>query len=180
MPGWKRLAIAMVPVHREESVAKRLITAILVGALSIWLLGPTTEVRGGQQADAPRLTAAVIAKLTGPESLNETGAWWNVYGTDLGHMFEHEDRLFLVFGDTYRDRKRAWRSNVMAWTEDDNPRDGLSFDGMITAPSGHAQELLPSRKIWGWERTVIPTYGVSVGGRMFLHYMSVRYWGRPG
>src|SRR5207248_6602149 len=26
----------------------------------------------------------------------------------------------------------------------------------------------------------IPTYGVSTGKRMFLHYMSVQHWGQPG
>lgn len=37
-----------------------------------------------------------------------------------------------------------------------------------------------SRKIDFEEITGIPTYGVAVGDRLFLHYMSVEHWGEPG
>jgi hypothetical protein len=50
---------------------------------------------------------------------------------------------------------------------------------MITDRPGHAKELLSSQKN-SYEDTVIPTYGVSVGNRMFLDYMSVHQFGAPG
>ncbi|MDQ3856753.1 MAG: DUF4185 domain-containing protein [Chloroflexota bacterium] len=121
-----------------------------------------------------------MSTLTGPGSTNRTDRRWGVYGADLGHMFEHKGRVYIVFGDTYGPDRSEWRSNTMAWTEDADPSNGLVLAGMIEGTPGHAKELLASRKVWGWERTVIPTYGVSVGGRMYLHYMSVRYWGRNG
>ena len=69
----------------------------------------------------------------------------------------------------------------MAWIEKPtSPWNGLFFSGMITDTPGHAKELLSSKKITGVEQTVIPTYGVSVAHRMFLHYMSVREFGQPG
>jgi len=69
---------------------------------------------------------------------------------------------------------------VMAWAGDANPEDGISFDGMITDRPGHAKELIPQEQVPGEEVTIIPTYGVSTGSRMFLHYMAVREWGPPG
>lgn len=121
----------------------------------------------------------VVAQLTGAGSLNHTDRW-GVHGTDLGHTFRFGGELRIVFGDTFGPQGRDWRSNAMAWTSDFDPSDGLRFDGMVTDRDQHAKELLASRKLAEVEVTVIPTYGVAVGERMFLHYMSVRRWGPPG
>lgn len=125
----------------------------------------------------------VVARLTGAGSLNDTASRWNVTGTDLGHMFWHGGTLNMVFGDTWGTggvEGVDWRSNVMARITNPTPRTGFRFDDMVTDGAGWAKELLPSRKIPGDEKTVIPTYGVSVGSRMYLHYMSVREWTSPG
>ncbi|MDQ4130904.1 MAG: DUF4185 domain-containing protein [Actinomycetota bacterium] len=122
----------------------------------------------------------MVAQLTGAGSMNRTDRW-GVYGTDLGHTFRFGDELRMVFGDTFGERWGVdWRSNAMAWMSDLDPSDGLRFDGMVTDREGHAKELLTSRKLPDVEFTVIPTNGVAVGNRMFLHYMSVRSWGPPG
>lgn len=127
-----------------------------------------------------------IAQLTGPESINDTHTLWNIYGTDLGHMFEHGGSLYMVCGDTFGypgkppEFGEDGRSNAMAWTRDANPVDGITFDGMVNDPRGHAKELIPQEQDPGEEVTIIPTYGVSTGSRMFLHYMAVREWGPPG
>lgn len=48
---------------------------------------------------------------------------------------------------------------------------------MIESATGAAKEIIQSAKIPGFEWTVIPTNGLSLGERMVLHYMSVRMWG---
>lgn len=122
-----------------------------------------------------------IAMLTGPKpSLNNTWEQWEVYGTDLGSTFMYNDEMYIVFGDTFSQYNQDWRSNVIAVTTDDDPSDGITFDRMITDREGHAKELLPSKKVDFDEMTVIPTYGIAVGDRLFLHYMSVSHWGPPG
>jgi hypothetical protein len=153
----------------------------VVGLLVLTLLSPLAVTAPAGGDGAPRwLGAELVSTITGPDSTNRTDERWGVYGTDLGHMFEHRGRVYLVFGDTYGTDRSDWRSNTMAWTEDPDPSDGLELAGMVEDWPGHAGELLSSRKLYGWERTVIPTYGVSVGERMYLHYMSVRYWGSDG
>ncbi|MGM0583202.1 MAG: DUF4185 domain-containing protein [Pseudomonadota bacterium] len=124
--------------------------------------------------------AEVIRQLTGAASLNDTAARWNVHGTDLGHMFRHGESLYMVFGDTYGPDGGAWRSNAMARIDNPDPRAGLAFAGMVEGPDGAAGELIGSSRIPGLEWTVIPTYGVSLGERMVLHYMSVRMWTSDG
>jgi hypothetical protein len=122
-----------------------------------------------------------VAQLTGPPpSINDTAAKWGVDGTDLGSSFLFRDELCIIFGDTFGPNKSDWRSNVMAISTDDDPSDGMTFDRMITDRDGHAKELLAAKKLDFDEITVIPTYGIAVGDRMFLHYMSVKHWGPPG
>jgi hypothetical protein len=128
----------------------------------------------------PRLRAEIVAQLTGPGSINETDVRWNVHGTDLGHSFEHGGRTYFLFGDSYGPNKRVRRSNLLAWTDDEgDPTAGVRFAGMVTDRRGWARDILP-RRLARLELTVIPTYGVSLGDRMLLHYMSVRRWGAPG
>lgn len=131
------------------------------------------------QADLP---LELVCQLTGsvPEAVNQTGAGFGVDGTDLGSSFLYNDLLYIVFGDTFGIAKTDWRSNVLAVSSDDDPADGITFDRMIEDRPGHAKELLGAKRIEGEEVTVIPTYGVAVGDRLFLHYMSVSHWGAPG
>lgn len=133
-----------------------------------------------------------IARENGAGSINHTDSRWGFYGGDLGHTFLHRDKMYMVFGDSYggpaadpfsSQRHEDWRSNVMARIPigpDTNPLRGLVFDSMITDQPGHAKELLSALRVSGDEVTVIPTYGVSVASRMFLHYMSVKTWDKPG
>lgn len=121
-------------------------------------------------------------RITGQDGVNDTADRWNVHGTDLGHFIEDGDRLHLVFGDTFGPGGLGgedWRSNVMA-TVPRGDLDRLRFDAMIADETGHAGELLASKKVDGLEKTVIPTYGIADGGRLYLHYMSVRTWKGPG
>ncbi len=132
-------------------------------------------------ASGPRLVDVTkVEQVTGPGSVNATDRRWNVFGADLGHMFFYQGTLYMVFGDTFGPDSRQWRSNTMARLVTPDPRAGLRFESMVTDATGAAGELLGSLKVDGVEKTVIPTNGVSVGGRMFLHYMSVRRWGAPG
>ena len=104
----------------------------------------------------------------------------------------HLGNMYMVFGDSFGGPAANpfspashgdWRSNTMARiniSSSTHPTQGLIFESMITDQPGHAKELLHSLKMNGNEITVIPTYGVSVAPRMFLHYMSVNTWQKPG
>jgi D-arabinan endo alpha-(1,5)-arabinofuranosidase len=141
---------------------------------------------GGAQGAVDRSDTYEIAQLTGPEGINATHERWNVFGTDLGSMFEFRGRTYMAFGDTFGPPGHPpefgddWRSSAMAFTRDRDPRDGLTFEGMIEDRPGHAKELILDEQVPGEEVTVIPTYGTSVGKRMYLHYMAVSFWGPPG
>jgi hypothetical protein len=142
-----------------------------------------------------------VRRLTGPlePGVNSTVVMGDVAGTDLGHVFHNDltGSLCIVFGDTYGagselppietkppDPPRKlleWRSNVMALIEDpaELVRSGLSTGRMITDRPGYAKQLIPGLHQANDRRgevTKIPTNGISIDGRLFLHYMSVNWW----
>lgn len=135
-----------------------------------------------------RLDTYMVAPLTGPESRSRTDRRWYVYGTDLGHMFEHEGQLYLAFGDSFGPLGRPpqfgddWRSSLLASSSDRDPADGITFDAMVTDRPGHAKELIHDDEVPFAEKpsTTIPTNGISLGSRMVLHYMAVRAFTGPG
>ena len=170
-------------LHLRFSMRSRL-TAVTLATIGVRDAGakPATPIATpGAPANTADLPLEQVAQLTGPPpSINDTAARWGVDGTDLGSSFLFQDQLCLVFGDTFGPNKTDWRSNVMAFSADEDPADGITFDRMMTDRDEHAKELLASKKLDFDEITVIPTYGIAIGDRMILHYMSVKHWGRPG
>ncbi|WP_202887061.1 DUF4185 domain-containing protein [Cohnella zeiphila] len=160
----------------------KMLTAMLAAALAFG----TMEL-GGAAALTPTGTT-MIARVTGAtpagETLpnpNQTAVNYNVGGTDLGIIWDKGGgQYFVAFGDT-NDSAGNWsRSNVLAISSDTNLANGLSFDTMIQSSPGYAKEILSSKKINNDEMTVIPTAGVTVGSRSYIHYMSVNHWGSSG
>ncbi|MFF0283779.1 DUF4185 domain-containing protein [Rhodococcus aetherivorans] len=134
---------------------------------------------------APRVVeVSTVAKQTGAGSVTRTDKRWQVYGTDLGIMWESEPgRIAVAFGDTVGrgfhppgGQGDDWRSNVLAFSTDRDLADGMSFDSMVQDSRCHAAEILGSRKLDNVEITTIPTSGFAVGDRQYLTYMSIRTW----
>lgn len=131
-----------------------------------------------------------IAQLTGPGAVNDTESVL-LAGADLGSMFTVDETTWFVFGDNFglRDADAfggegdIWKSNALAFSTDDDPTDGITFDGWILDESGTVKEVLPgqhdSNDGYG-EVTKIPTQGWGVDESLFLAYMSVKQWGDPG
>ncbi len=114
----------------------------------------------------------LVDRLTGPLISGHV----NVGGTDLGHMVNHNGRTYFLFGDTFASEGPGgfdWRNNVMAWTTDVDPSDGLAFDGWLTRPNGTArQAITPGTQ----PVTYIPTGAISVGDKIYAWYMHVSNW----
>jgi hypothetical protein len=146
-----------------------------------------------------RVDAWDVRRLTGEfdsDFWRSTVKMGNVAGTDLGHMFDMDGQLYMVFGDSFGvgsllppdnqpGPRPDWRSNTMAVIYDWSAfwYFGLNKAYMITDRPGHAKELIPGNhepNDGQGEVTKIPTNGIAVNGRMFLHYMSVKQWHSPG
>ena len=151
------------------------------------LAGEAEAVTPSGATKVARVTGATPAGETLPNP-NQTATHYEVMGTDLGIMWDKGGgEIFVLFGDTFGNGwcgdggcGGGWRSNVLARSSDTNLADGLTFSTMIQDAPRHAKELLFSKKVNFEEITVIPTAGVTVGSRHYIHYMSVNNWGSPG
>jgi hypothetical protein len=138
-----------------------------------------------------------VARITGTAmsgetfaSPNNTAVKWNVGGTDLGIIWEMEPGKYgIFFGDTFgRDFKPnpgnpgpnggSWRSNVLAFSDDGNLEDGLSFSGMATDSRGDAREIIPGGKdgSGNGDWTSIPSAAIRANGVDYVHYFNIRNW----
>ena len=150
-------------------------------------------------AERPEVQAAVpspaerVAKLTGPESINDTEARFQLKSTDLGILWDNgAGEILSAFGDSYGSGWTGpgggagdpatldWRCNLLLRSKDHNLADGMTFDSAAEDSPGHAKQFLDCKKIDRDEHTVIPTAGISVGKRQYVQYMSVNYWGPAG
>lgn len=131
-----------------------------------------------------------IGTVTGESSANRTGHRFGVYGTDLGIPWDNgQGEVLVAFGDSYGARWAGhgtpkdgadWRCNVLTVSTTTDLAGGLALDPLVTRPDGTADQFLPRDPAARKENTVIPTTGINAGGVDYVHYMSVRDWGRPG
>ena len=136
------------------------------------------------------IRATKLTRITGEDSCNATASRFGIHATDLGILWDDgRGGVLAAFGDTYGQGwggegagpgHADWRYNVIARSTNTDLDEGLKFDSVTTREDGLAGQVLPADSTGEIEHTVIPTAGIAVGGRNFLHYMSVRRWGTPG
>ena len=150
------------------------------------------QVVPGSLTCLARVTGKPLPGETYP-SPNHTDSLYDVGGTDLGIVWDMgRGQAGIFFGDTYgKDFVSLpaggpsggnWRSNVLAFSADKNPEDGITFSGMATDRPDTAREIVYGAKdvsgTGDW--TSIPTAAIHAAGKDYLHYMNIRKWGKPG
>ena len=152
--------------------------------------GGATAKQAGTGRVVVAAPATLVGAVTGRASVNRTDVRWQITGTDLGILWEGSSGdVMAAFGDTFgglwsghgspgTPAVNGWRSNTLARSADRDLTDGMTVDAFVpdTRHPRTARELLSSRKVEGQETTVVPTAGIAVGGRDYVHYMSVRRW----
>lgn len=73
-----------------------------------------------------------------------------------------------------------WRVNTLAYSSTQNLTQ-FSYSSFLTDRTKHAREIIPARRVNGNEITTLPTSGISINGKQYLSYASVRQYGpAPG
>ncbi len=153
--------------------------------LSLLLVLGVVSTTQAQEPTVGVTDVEFVAWVTGPDSPNQTDTRYDMDGTDLGSMFELDGTVYVAFGDTFGCCRPPegggggsnWRFNVVGYSTDDDLSDGMTLDGMLLDHLGKARLVL--RKSME-DVTLIPTNGIAVDQRMYLHYMAVGVWGTPG
>jgi hypothetical protein len=115
--------------------------------------------------------------LNGEDNTEDT---FGIRGTDLGASFEHKNRVYFLFGDTFRtvaspplkcpseiERELAPPDDSIAWSEDPDAADGITLNFHATAPI-----VCPPIAQGGFE---VPMEGISVNDRMYVFFTTDHY-----
>lgn len=156
-------------------------------------LSLTVDNRWGFFIRSVKRIARVTGRPIGDEpfpSPNNTATQWNVGGTDLGIVWEMTPQHYgIFFGDTFGQdfvpnasnpgpNGSNWRSNVLAFSNDINLDDGLTFSSMASDNSGNAREIIPGGKdqSGNGNLTSIPSAAIRANGADYVHYFNIRNW----
>jgi len=104
-----------------------------------------------------------IDRETNQPTLNQTQSRYKLVATDLGIPFRHQDRTFLLFGDS----GGAHDGDAIAYTTDSNPEDGLALTFLTQADGSFKAIHIPDISQKGFE---VPTEGTSIGGNMYVYH----------
>jgi hypothetical protein len=106
---------------------------------------------------------------TPPFAFNRTESNFGIRGCDLGASFEHDGRLYFLFGDTWRVNQNAAQLNFdsIAFCTDMDPTSGLHLKFLDQPP------LLPVIKQDAFN---VPLDGVSFDGAMYVFFSTDSYF----
>lgn len=134
--------------------------------------------------------------VTGPNGPNKTLDRFGISGTDLGVVWDNGDpanrQVLMAFGDTFGYCKvhgEQWRYNVMFRSNDHDLSKGIHiapgsttdrYGGSPAWSSGLSKQLINTLKRAPEETGIIPTSGISLGGKQYVNFMSIKQWGHDG
>lgn len=95
-------------------------------------------------------------------TLSLTWTRYGIRGTDLGNSFEHDGRVYFLFGDTVGRLDRAL--DTIAITEATDPEQGVRLD-FLTAGRDYLTIQPPGISMGPFE---VPVAGISLGGQMYV------------
>ena len=102
---------------------------------------------------------------TGLPVSNQTLTRAGIYGSDLGVSFEHDGKLWLLFGDTVGASLN--NEDALAWSQDTTPEDCLDLTFPVDAKKKWVPPLVPGLAQGAFE---VPMEGVSAQGKMYVYF----------
>jgi len=168
-----------------KSLSRLALVLLGVGSLfeqvQIGTSGPVAEASDGKRvvsaASSPKEPAlhyvagstVKIQQLLGEEdkqlhqlTLSRTVTRYGIEGTDLGNSFEHEGRVYFLFGDTVGRLRHAL--DTIATTDADDPERGVRLDFLMSG-GDYLTIQPPGISMGAFE---VPVAGISLGGQAYV------------
>lgn len=95
-------------------------------------------------------------------TLSRTVTRYGIEGTDLGYSFEHDGRVYFLFGDTVGRLSRAL--DTIATTDARDPESGVRLD-FLTVGNDYLTIQPPGISMGAFE---VPVSGISIAGQMYI------------
>lgn len=132
--------------------------------------------------------------VTGRNSKNsDLFAKRNVGSTDLGICIDNKENLLYLYGDSFSGidcNKGVWNSNFVAKSNNKEFAKNIVFEDISHYPNGLVKPIIQGKHDQNQELnlnpknnkevTKIPTGGIRINDNIYVFYMSIRYWGKPG
>ena len=96
-------------------------------------------------------------------TLSRTVTRYGLEGTDLGYSFEHQGRLYFLFGDTVGRLDRGL--DTVATADARDPETGVRLDFLTVGGGGYLTIQPIGISMGAFE---VPVSGISLGGRMYV------------
>jgi hypothetical protein len=96
-------------------------------------------------------------------TLSRTFSRFGIQGTDLGNSFEHQGRVYFLFGDTVGKLDRAL--DTIATTDASDPEAGVRLDFLMAGRDEYLTIQPPGISMGAFE---VPVAGIDLGGQMYV------------
>lgn len=124
--------------------------------------------------------ARKICQLTGERdrhrdtyAYNRTESRFGLVGTDLGSSFEHDGRLWFLFGDTWPDVDSG---DSVAWTVDRTPEPGIRLQFLSSGSRFACPRVsTPDGRFLSTRAFEVPLDGFSANGHMYVFRSTDHY-----
>jgi hypothetical protein len=120
-----------------------------------------------------------VCQLTGERdrerkvpTLNRTQTRFQLFGTDLGSSFEHQGRLWFLFGDTWPwpAAKPVTDSDSVAWTTDTEPEPEILLEFVSSGAVYRSPQLFEGGAHLSTGAFEVPIAGFSAAGQMYVFH----------
>jgi hypothetical protein len=110
----------------------------------------------------------------GTDAYNRTESRFGLVGTDLGASFEHDGRLWFLFGDTWHD---PGGGDSVAWTTDRSPEPGITLEFAVSGENRFACPRVTTEdgRRLSTSYFEVPLDGFSAGGNMYVFRTTGHY-----
>ena len=92
---------------------------------------------------------------------------YQIWGTDLGISFQHKGKTYLLFGDIPGDSGFGSDRDPIAYTEDNNPNDGIDLSFIVQSPGLYNPLTIPGISQGAFE---VPLDGISINDTMYIYH----------
>ena len=123
--------------------------------------GPVIRYVSGSTVKVEQLVGEEDKERHQP-TLSLTSTRYGIQGTDLGYAFEHDGRVYFLFGDTVGRLDRAL--DTIAATDARDPERGVRLDFLMNGDR-YLTVQPPGISMGAFE---VPVSGISLGGQMYV------------
>ena len=120
----------------------------------------------------------ILFPLTGEKSFNKTESRWGFGSGDLGVMFAHGGKVYMIYGDTFSNDRLAgrWIHNAIAVGEVEKPAEGVKFSELYIGKKGNG--LVVSEALHTC--AMIPSCGFGLGETLYMWIHEIYSWQTGG